>query len=67
MPRMEGCHEVRAWEAEGGHGSMPIIALSAKVMSDVQEKCVEVGFNTTSPIPSTSQDAGRWKALHSHC
>ncbi|KAL2021132.1 hypothetical protein VTK56DRAFT_7438 [Thermocarpiscus australiensis] len=55
MPRKDGyqaCREVRAWEAQGGFGSMPIIALSANVMSDVQEKCVEAGFNdyVTKPV-----------------
>ncbi|GAB1313278.1 hypothetical protein MFIFM68171_03488 [Madurella fahalii] len=55
MPRKDGyqaCREVRAWEAQGGFGSMPIIALSANVMSDVQEKCVEAGFNDyiTKPV-----------------
>ena len=55
MPRKDGyqaCREVRAWEAEGGWASTPIIALSANVMSDVQEKCVEAGFNdyVTKPV-----------------
>ena len=55
MPRKDGyqaCREVRAWEAERGHGSLPIIALSANVMSDVQERCVSAGFNdyVTKPV-----------------
>ncbi|KAL2160025.1 hypothetical protein VTH06DRAFT_1680 [Thermothelomyces fergusii] len=55
MPRKDGyqaCREVRQWEAERGHGSLPIIALSANVMSDVQEKCVSAGFNdyVTKPV-----------------
>ncbi|KAL2195826.1 hypothetical protein P885DRAFT_39359 [Corynascus similis CBS 632.67] len=55
MPRKDGyqaCREVRAWEAKCGRGSLPIIALSANVMSDVQEKCVEAGFNdyVTKPV-----------------
>ncbi|KAG7285240.1 hypothetical protein NEMBOFW57_009861 [Staphylotrichum longicolle] len=55
MPRKDGyqaCREVRAWEAQGGHAGLPIIALSANVMSDVQEKCVEAGFNdyVTKPV-----------------
>ncbi len=55
MPRKDGyqaCREIRAWEAHGGFSALPIIALSANVMSDVQEKCVEAGFNdyVTKPV-----------------
>jgi len=34
------------------HRQMPIIALSANVMSDVQEKCVQAGFSAyvTKPV-----------------
>jgi CheY-like chemotaxis protein len=48
MPRKDGyqaCREIRAWEKTNGYGQMPIIALSANVMSDVQEKCIAAGFN----------------------
>ncbi|KAI1822365.1 hsp90-like protein [Xylaria intraflava] len=48
MPRKDGyqtCREIRQWEQESNYGSTPIIALSANVMSDVQEKCVAAGFN----------------------
>ncbi|KAH6850931.1 hypothetical protein B0I37DRAFT_306897 [Chaetomium sp. MPI-CAGE-AT-0009] len=60
MPRKDGyqaCREVRAWEAQrrclgDGGAPLPIIALSANVMSDVHEKCVEAGFNdyVTKPV-----------------
>ncbi|KAI1506610.1 hypothetical protein F5X99DRAFT_10622 [Biscogniauxia marginata] len=55
MPRKDGyqaCREIRQWEKEGNHSQMPIIALSANVMSDVQEKCVAAGFNdyVTKPV-----------------
>lgn len=55
MPRKDGyqaCREIRVWEAENKHGHLPIIALSANVMSDVQEKCVEAGFSdyVTKPV-----------------
>ncbi|KAG6360297.1 hypothetical protein INS49_011354 [Diaporthe citri] len=55
MPRKDGyqaCREIRVWEAKNKHGHMPIIALSANVMSDVQEKCVEAGFSdyVTKPV-----------------
>lgn len=48
MPRKDGyqaCREIRAWEKSNGYEQMPIIALSANVMSDVQEKCIAAGFN----------------------
>ncbi|KAI3399193.1 hypothetical protein diail_7562 [Diaporthe ilicicola] len=55
MPRKDGyqaCREIRVWEAENKHAHMPIIALSANVMSDVQAKCVEAGFSdyVTKPV-----------------
>ncbi|KAK3387082.1 hypothetical protein B0H63DRAFT_392376 [Podospora didyma] len=55
MPRKDGyqaCREIREWEAREALGPLPIIALSANVMSDVQEKCVSAGFNdyVTKPV-----------------
>jgi len=55
MPRKDGyqaCREIRSWEGRGKFSAMPIIALSANVMSDVQEKCVAAGFNdyVTKPV-----------------
>lgn len=55
MPRKDGyqaCREIRAWEKTGQLPKMPIIALSANVMSDVQEKCVAAGFSdyVTKPV-----------------
>ncbi|KAK0626036.1 hypothetical protein B0T14DRAFT_534284 [Immersiella caudata] len=55
MPRKDGyqaCREIREWEARNGYPPLPIIALSANVMSDVQEKCVQAGFNdyVTKPV-----------------
>ncbi|KAK8006477.1 hsp90-like protein, partial [Apiospora marii] len=55
MPRKDGyqaCREIRQWEKEGKHTKLPIIALSANVMSDVQEKCVAAGFSdyVTKPV-----------------
>lgn len=49
MPRKDGfqtCREIRQWEIECGvqANPLPIIALSAYVMSDVADQCVEAGF-----------------------
>lgn len=55
MPRKDGyqtCRDIRAWETKNAYSRMPIIALSANVMSDVLEKCNEAGFNSyvTKPV-----------------
>ncbi|CAK7267396.1 hypothetical protein SEPCBS119000_002525 [Sporothrix epigloea] len=56
MPRKDGyqaCREIREWEAKGKHAKrLPIIALSANVMSDVHDKCVIAGFSKyiTKPV-----------------
>lgn len=57
MPRKDGyqaCREIREWEAKGNFPgrALPIIALSANVMSDVQDKCLQAGFNdyVTKPV-----------------
>ncbi|TDZ34704.1 Peroxide stress-activated histidine kinase mak1 [Colletotrichum spinosum] len=55
MPRKDGyqaCREIRKWERERGYKDLPIIALSANVMSDVQDKCVAAGFSdyVTKPV-----------------
>ncbi|WZH46071.1 putative histidine kinase HHK2p [Fusarium acuminatum] len=55
MPRKDGyqaCREIRQWETTNHYPQMPIIALSANVMSDVQDKCVAAGFSdyVTKPV-----------------
>ncbi|KAF4630729.1 hypothetical protein G7Y89_g7407 [Cudoniella acicularis] len=55
MPNKDGyktCREIRQWEKENSLPRMPIIALSANVMADVMDKCVEAGFNSyvTKPV-----------------
>lgn len=56
MPRKDGyqaCREIREWEAKAKFKKpIPIIALSANVMSDVHDKCVEAGFSKyiTKPV-----------------
>lgn len=47
MPRKDGfqtCKEIRAWEQKHGVAKIPIVALSAYVMSDMVDKCKESGF-----------------------
>ncbi|KAI0161416.1 hypothetical protein GGR57DRAFT_498925 [Xylariaceae sp. FL1272] len=55
MPRKDGyqtCRDIRQWEQSNKYRAIPIIALSANVMSDVQEKCTAAGFNdyVTKPV-----------------
>ncbi|PHH64639.1 hypothetical protein CDD82_1750 [Ophiocordyceps australis] len=55
MPRKDGyqaCREIRQWEGARDLPRKPIIALSANVMSDVQDKCVAAGFSdyVTKPV-----------------
>jgi CheY-like chemotaxis protein len=55
MPRKDGfqaCSEIRQWEKENGYPAVPIVALSANVMSDVAERCVTAGFSryVTKPV-----------------
>jgi len=55
MPRKDGyqtCREIREWEEKESLPRMPIIALSANVMADVLDKCVQAGFNSyvTKPV-----------------
>ncbi|ESZ98804.1 hypothetical protein SBOR_0803 [Sclerotinia borealis F-4128] len=55
MPRKDGyqtCREIREWEEHNSNAKMPIIALSANVMADVLEKCIQAGFNSyvTKPV-----------------
>lgn len=48
MPRKDGfqaCAEIRQWEKARKHPLVPIIALSANVMSDVAGKCAAAGFS----------------------
>ncbi|KAF1848566.1 uncharacterized protein K460DRAFT_77280 [Cucurbitaria berberidis CBS 394.84] len=55
MPNKDGyqaCKEIRRWEKKHGYRRHPIVALSANVLGDVYEKCVESGFNSyvTKPV-----------------
>lgn len=62
MPRKDGyqaCREIRQWEREGNFSEMPIIALSANVMSDVQDKCIAAGFSDYVAKPVDFIDLSR--------
>jgi CheY-like chemotaxis protein len=55
MPNKDGyqaCREIREWEKNESYPRMPIIALSANVMADVLDKCIEAGFSNyiTKPV-----------------
>jgi CheY-like chemotaxis protein len=55
MPNKDGyeaCREIREWEKNESYRRMPIIALSANVMADVLDKCIEAGFSNyiTKPV-----------------
>lgn len=55
MPNKDGyqtCKEIRQWERENHYPHLPIVALSANVLGDVYQKCVDAGFNSymTKPV-----------------
>ena len=55
MPNKDGyqtCKDIRKWERQNKLPHLPIIALSANVLGDVYQKCVEAGFNSymTKPV-----------------
>ncbi|CAK1367557.1 unnamed protein product [Cercospora beticola] len=55
MPNKDGyqtCKEIRQWEKQNQYAHLPVIALSANVLGDVYQKCVEAGFNSymTKPV-----------------
>ncbi|GAB7360920.1 hypothetical protein MBLNU230_g0905t1 [Neophaeotheca triangularis] len=55
MPNKDGyqtCKEIRSRERAENYAHAPIIALSANVLGDVYQKCVEAGFNSymTKPV-----------------
>lgn len=55
MPNKDGyqtCKDIRRWEKKNKYRNQPIIALSANVLGDVYQKCVDAGFNSyiTKPV-----------------
>ncbi|KAM3493957.1 hypothetical protein MY3957_002801 [Beauveria namnaoensis] len=55
MPHKDGyetCRDIREWETKNGFDRLPVIALSANVMSVVYDKCTAAGFSDylTKPV-----------------
>lgn len=55
MPNKDGyqtCKEIRKWERQNKYPHLPIVALSANVLGDVYQQCVDAGFNSylTKPV-----------------
>ncbi|OAA80349.1 autoinducer 2 sensor kinase/phosphatase luxQ [Akanthomyces lecanii RCEF 1005] len=55
MPHKDGyetCRDIREWEGKNGYDRLPVIALSANVMSVVFDKCTAAGFSdyVTKPV-----------------
>ncbi|KAF2858846.1 hypothetical protein K470DRAFT_259445 [Piedraia hortae CBS 480.64] len=63
MPNKDGyqtCTEIRTWERENRFANpLKIVALSANVLGDVQDKCVEVGFDYYLTKPVEFGELGR--------
>lgn len=57
MPGVDGLQATRAIRALGGaNADMPIIALSANIIPDQVQRCLEAGMTTHLPKPFTSKD-----------
>lgn len=55
MPHKDGyetCRDIREWEHTNSYDRLPVIALSANVMSVVADKCTAAGFSdyVTKPV-----------------
>ena len=61
MPRKDGfqaTEEIRCWEHEHKVPRVPIVALSANVMSDVADRCIAAGFSRYVSKPVDFRELG---------
>jgi CheY-like chemotaxis protein len=64
MPVMDGYEATRQIREKGRERSVPIVALSANMMADVRQQCMEVGMNDFLGKPFTQEElaatVGQW-------
>ncbi len=68
MPEMDGFTatiNIRKFEAENGKASMPILALTASVLEEDLNKCLEVGMNDYLPKPINKKQL--MSAIEKYC
>lgn len=61
MPRKDGFQatkEIRQWEKERNASKVPIVALSANVMSNVEDRCMAAGFSRYVSKPVDFKELG---------
>ena len=59
MPVMDGFQattEIRAWEKTLGRKPIRVVALTASLLGDVRQQCLDVGFNSYLPKPFKAQE-----------
>lgn len=62
MPEMDGfeaTRRIRAGEAGAGNTSLPIVAITAHVLSGIRERCVEAGMNGYISKPINVRDLSK--------
>jgi CheY-like chemotaxis protein len=67
MPRMDGLQATRAIRALGGaNATLPILAMSADVMPEMETACLEAGMNAAVgkpiQIPALHDALAKWLA-----
>jgi len=59
MPVMDGFQattEIRAWEKTLGRKPVRVVALTASLLGDVRQQCLDLGFNSYLPKPFKAQE-----------